>query len=248
MPEQEKAKKQEEPWLRQHKIGVSAIILSLLIGILSLAGTWLRFPTIARLLNLEFLLKEDVETQIPGGPESENINSEVLVREFTCPGKSKAGCIIVRVTKPHNSPSEFEFFHKKTDAKPFQSFKYDVEVEDVKFDDLNFDGHPDVLLQTSHSVCCIGYTALIYNSHQKSFYPNENLNKGLTFTAGYELDRKAHELDIYYHCPPNNAKTTYRIQTDYEGEVSFEPVRYYDIDISSGKETEVESIESVCSP
>lgn len=248
MPEQEKAKKQEEPWLRQHKIGVSAIILSLLIGTLSVAGTWLKFPVIARLLHLDFLLKEDAKTQIPDTPESENINSEVLVREFTSPGKSKAGGIIVRVTKPHNSPSEFEFFHKKTDAKPFQSFKYAVEVEDVEFDDLNFDGFPDILLQTSHSVCCIGYIALIYNSRQEGFYPNEALNKGLTFTAGYELDRKTHELNIYYHCPPNNAKATYRVQTDYEGEVSFEPVHYYDIDISSSKETEVESIESVCSP
>lgn len=250
MSDQEKAKKQKEPWIRQHKVGIVAILVTLSIGIPSLLGTWLRFPAVARFFKLEWLLKDDTQTQEnTNNSNTDNfdttIEDETVVREFKSSNTSKGQAVLVRVTERGNSPTEFEFFHKE-DVKPFQSFKYDVAVETIEFDDLNFDGYFDVLLRTSHSVCCVSYEALIFNAYQQRFYPSDTLNQAMGLIAGYELISNKKELNIYYHCPPSAAQATYKVEVGYLGETTFEPIHYYDI--TSNKEVEVDSIRSVCAP
>jgi hypothetical protein len=236
MAESDRTVKQKEPWLRQHKLTVLAIIIAFfaLIGTwLSATGAWLKFPFIVSLLGLEKLNADSNSDS-----EEPSIKDVTFTSEFT----EKAVPLFIRVTSKANSDTLFEIYRKKTDSKPFQSFTYKTPVEDISFKDLDFDGSIDFLVREikleSPSAHADGYKVFVYDYKTGGFSLNNSLSAALDFVYSFDSDKKRKELNTYIDCAPGTTvKTVYSIDSDSSyaaGEKVFKATGVYSIDRFSG--------------
>lgn len=265
MDEGKSTEKKKEDWVRAHKLAIVTITLSLLslvVGITSAAAGWLKFPAVGRAIGLKDWLEDSSPATASNESATEDeskLQDEIISHEYEPPINYGLLPVVVRVTWRENSKTIIEIYNKKKPAHPFQTFSindaerpitgfgfsYDKAIgfsgDFLIFDDLNFDGYVDFLVRFNHSVCCYGYKGFTYNSYHGAFAPDENLNEIFSFFAGYELIPPKKEIHVFHHCPPGNLKIIYQKKDGI-----LVPVRYYDINIHNGKETEVEYPEEVC--
>ncbi len=246
MTEPQSEKKEKEPYVRAHKLTMIQIAigsLALIVAFSAFVAAVIKFPVVAKFFHLEFLLTDKSAEQTKTDTDLDNpvVADQTFISEY----KAKIEPLFIRVTSKKNSDTLFEIFNKKSDSKPFQSFTYNTAVENIIFEDLDFDGLTDFLIQAtvldSASAHADSYKVFVYNSSSKSFALNKSLTGALAFVYRYDINKKRKELNTYIDCAPGRpVKTVFAIDSDesYAAEEKiFKPIHLYAV--NDGKESDL---------